>query len=144
MVCHHQRKTTTQGYILNQVKDDYRKLGQRLTTGIFRLMVIGLTPIIVVTIIEMLGEWIGTVVVSSITGFITYFLGRRRERKELDNLTLLNLEKSVSIYQIIIDDLKKEVQQLNDKIDKLEAKVEELLKENTELKALMKKHDKTL
>lgn len=107
-------------------------------------MVIGLTPIIVVTIIDMLGEWIGTVVVSSITGFITYFLGRRRERKELDNLTLLNLEKSVSIYQIIIDDLKKEVQQLNDKIDKLEAKVEELLKENTELKALMKKHDKTL
>lgn len=107
-------------------------------------MVIGLTPIIVVTIIDMLGEWIGTVVVSSITGFITYFLGRRKERKELDNLTLLNLEKSVSIYQIIIDDLKKEVQQLNDKIDKLEAKVEELLKENTELKALMKKHDKTL
>lgn len=107
-------------------------------------MVIGLTPIIVVTIIDMIGEWIGTVVVSSITGFITYFLGRRKERKELDNLTLLNLEKSVSIYQIIIDDLKREVQQLNEKIDKLEAKVEELLKENTELKALMKKHDKSL
>lgn len=92
----------------------------------------------------MVGEWIGTVVVSSITGFITYFLGRRKERKELDNLTLLNLEKSVSIYQIIIDDLKKELEELNKKIDKLEIKVEELLKENTELKTLMKKNNKNL
>jgi peptidoglycan hydrolase CwlO-like protein len=88
--------------------------------------------------------WIETVLVSSITGVLTYFLGRRRERKELDGLTLSNLEKSVSIYQTIIEDLKEEVKQLNDKIDVLEKKVESLLRENEELKNLMKQHDKNL
>jgi peptidoglycan hydrolase CwlO-like protein len=91
-----------------------------------------------------MGGWIETVLVSSITGILTYFLGRRRERKELDGLTLSNLEKSVSIYQTIIEDLKDEVKQLNDKIDILEKKVESLLQENEELKKLMKQHDKNL
>lgn len=97
-------------------------------------ILIGLILNIAVTETNMIQEWFGTIVVSSITGVITYVLGRRKERKELDNLTLVNLEKSVSIYQIIIDDLKKEVQQLNDKIDKLEIKVEELRVENQLLK----------
>jgi peptidoglycan hydrolase CwlO-like protein len=79
--------------------------------------------------------------ITTITTLIAYVIGRRRASKETDNLILQNIEKSVSIYQIIIDDMGKQIVSLNKKIDDLETKVDELLKENNELRTLIKKTD---
>ena len=78
---------------------------------------------------------------TSITGFVTFLLGVKKGKAETESVLLLNLEKSIGIYQTIINDMKGEIKQLNEKIDELEKKVETLLEENHELKRLMKDHD---
>lgn len=78
-----------------------------------------------------------TFLTSTITGLITYFLGKKKANAEIENTLLSNLEKSVSIYQIIIDDLREQVVDMNKKINELETKVDELLKENSELKRML-------
>jgi len=82
-----------------------------------------------------------SLLMTSITGFVTFLLGIRKGRAETESVLLLNLEKSINIYQTIIDDMKVEIKSLNEKIDDLEKKVGTLLEENHELKKLMKEHD---
>ncbi len=78
-------------------------------------------------------------IITTLTTLVGYIVGRKRANKETDNLILQNIEKSVSIYQIIIDDMGKQIVTLNKKIDDLETKVDELLLENNELRKLIKK-----
>jgi peptidoglycan hydrolase CwlO-like protein len=85
-------------------------------------------------------ESIITLVVSVFTGLVTFFVGLQKGKKETDGLTLQNIEKSVMIYQTIIDDLKDEVMSLNKKVDELQTKVDELLIENAELKKMLEQH----
>lgn len=82
-----------------------------------------------------------TAIMTGVMGFITFLLGVRKGKAETEGVLLLNLEKSINIYQIIIEDMRGEIQALNGKIDVLEKKVETLLYENLELKTLMKDHD---
>lgn len=89
----------------------------------------------------MLTETTFTILVSSVTGVFTYLVGRNRKQKEVDSITLQNLEKSVDIYNRIIGDLSEQIVKLNAKINDLEEKVDNLLAENLELKKLMKLHD---
>lgn len=89
----------------------------------------------------MLTETTFTILVSSATGLFTYLVGRNRKQKEVDSITLQNLEKSVDIYNRIIGDLSEQIIKLNAKISDLEEKVDNLLAENLELKKLMKLHD---
>lgn len=81
------------------------------------------------------------VIITSITGGLTFLLGLRRGKADTENVLLQNLEKSIGIYQLIIEDMKEEIKSLNVKIDTLEGKVEQLLQENNELKTLMREHD---
>lgn len=81
------------------------------------------------------------IVLTSITGVLTFLLGLRKGKAETEGVLLLNLEKSIQIYQVIVDDMKEQIKDLNGKIDELENKLEHLLKENAELKVLMNKHD---
>lgn len=69
-----------------------------------------------------------------LTGVAGWFVGKRKVTVETDNMVLRNLELSIGIYVRIIDDLKKEIHELNHKIDTLEKKVEELMAENRKLK----------
>lgn len=82
-------------------------------------------------------ETIFTLLVSSVTGIFTYLVGRNRKQKEVDSLTLINLEKAVEVYNLIIGDLREEVEKLNKKIDELEDKVDTLLLENHQLKQML-------
>jgi peptidoglycan hydrolase CwlO-like protein len=77
--------------------------------------------------------------VSSVTGFVTYFVGYNRNKKETETVHLDNLQKSIEIYQTIIEDLKKELTDLNGKVDSLSKKVDELLLENHNLKLTISK-----
>jgi len=81
------------------------------------------------------------IVFTSITGVLTFLLGLRKGKAETEGVLLQNLEKSIQIYQVIVDDMKEQIKDLNGKIDELENKLEHLLKENAELKTIMNKHD---
>lgn len=80
-----------------------------------------------------------TFIISTITGISTFWFGVKRGKVEVEANTLQNIERSVHIYQVIIDDMRGEITNLNKKIDELESKVDELLKENAELKMMLNK-----
>lgn len=68
------------------------------------------------------------------TGAASWFMSRRRQSADTDNQILKNLELSISIYQDLVTGLKEEIEKLNIKIQHLETKIDELYKENKELK----------
>ena len=72
-----------------------------------------------------------------LTGIVAWFVGKRKVNAETDNQVLRNLELSVNLYRGIIDDLKKEIEALNIKIQQLEDKIDVLHNENRELKKLI-------
>lgn len=80
-----------------------------------------------------------TVVMTTVTGLLTFFLGQQRGKKEIESITLKNLEDSIGIYKTIIDDLRIEISILNDKVSSLQNKVEELMQENHKLQKMLKK-----
>jgi len=71
---------------------------------------------------------------NGLTAIVSWFAGRRKSNAETDNQVLRNLELSISLYKQIIDDLKKEIHDLNIKVQELERMVEELMLENRNLK----------
>jgi hypothetical protein len=71
---------------------------------------------------------------NALTGIAAWFVGKRKTNAETDNLVLSNLEKSMSIYQELIKNLKDEIHELNTKIQELELKVDMLMEENRKLK----------
>ena len=89
-----------------------------------------------------MNDTIFTLIASVITGISTFFIGRQRAKKEIEGMTLVNVEKSLTIYQTIIEDLKGQVEELLTKVSTLEEKVDELKTENSELKDMLEKHDK--
>lgn len=100
------------------------------------------TPTIVVLTTNMDYSTILTIISSVGTGLISFFVGLKRGKTENEGLVITNLERSVGLYQTILDDMKKELEQLRMEVDKLETKVQELLRENAELKKIMLAHDK--
>lgn len=80
-----------------------------------------------------------TLIMTSVTGFLTFLLGQQRGKKEIESITLKNLEDSIGIYKTIIDDLRLEISLLNDKVSSLQKKVDELMEENYKLQEMVKK-----
>jgi len=81
-----------------------------------------------------MNESIILLVSNALTGAAAWFVSRKRQQADTDNQVLKNLELSISLYQEIIQDLKKEIEGLNIKIQQLEQKMDDLYKENKELK----------
>lgn len=79
------------------------------------------------TLITILGS-------NVVVGIFSYVTGKRKSSAETDNIILDGLEKSINLYREIVEDLKKEIESLNGKVQVLEAKIEELIKENHQLK----------
>jgi peptidoglycan hydrolase CwlO-like protein len=82
-------------------------------------------------------DYILAFISSTITGVSSYLIGSKRAKKENDNLTLQNIEKSITIYQTIVDDLRGEIVKLNKKVIELEKKIDELMDENMSLKQML-------
>ena len=80
-----------------------------------------------------------TIMVSTITGIVTFFMGVQRTKKEVESMTLTNLEKSIDIYARVIADLKLEINDLKDEITELKNKVDALTEENHQLKEMLRK-----
>ena len=71
---------------------------------------------------------------NAITGVAAFFVGKRRSDAETDNQVLRNLELSINLYKQMIDDLKSEIHELNNKVQHLQTVVDELMAENRKLK----------
>jgi peptidoglycan hydrolase CwlO-like protein len=69
-----------------------------------------------------------------LTGIAGWFVGKRKVTAETDNQVLRNLELSINIYVKIIEDLKREIHELNNKVQDLEKRVNDLMAENKKLK----------
>jgi peptidoglycan hydrolase CwlO-like protein len=69
-----------------------------------------------------------------VTGVAGFFVGKRRSDAETDNQVLRNLELSINLYKQMIDDLKGEIHELNNKVQHLQKMVDELMVENRKLK----------
>jgi peptidoglycan hydrolase CwlO-like protein len=69
-----------------------------------------------------------------LTGVAGFFVGKRRSDAETDNQVLRNLELSINLYKQMIDDLKGEIHELNNKVQHLQKMVDELMAENRKLK----------
>ena len=80
-----------------------------------------------------------TILTTTVTGFLTFLLGQQRGKKEVESITLSNLEKSIEIYKTIIDDLREEISILNEKVSLLQGKVDELMEENHKLQKMVDK-----
>ncbi len=80
-----------------------------------------------------------TLILSSVTGFLTFVLGQQRGKKEVESVHLQNLEKSIEIYKTIIDDLRDEISILNDRVETLQGMVNELMVENHKLQRMIEK-----
>jgi peptidoglycan hydrolase CwlO-like protein len=74
------------------------------------------------------------IILTIVTTLIGYFVGYRKSKNEIEGGRLENLEKSIKIYQVIIDDLGKKVEELTSHIVRLETTIDSLKKENKELK----------
>ena len=85
-----------------------------------------------------MNETIITVLVSSLTGIVTFFLGVSKTKKELEDMSLNNIKKSIDIYNRIIDDMRRQIDELTEEITQLRERVEELHTENQELKEMLK------
>jgi archaellum component FlaC len=74
------------------------------------------------------------IISNALTSAATWFVTRKKQQADTDNQVLRNLELSVNIYVKIIEDLKKEIHELNNKVNDLEKMVEKLMDENRRLK----------
>jgi peptidoglycan hydrolase CwlO-like protein len=81
-----------------------------------------------------MNEYIYQIVGAVATTIIGYVAGFRKSKIENENGRLENLEKSLTIYQLLIDDLSKKIEDLSLHIVRLEQTIESLKKENRELK----------
>jgi peptidoglycan hydrolase CwlO-like protein len=72
---------------------------------------------------------------NGLTAIAGWFVGRKRQQADTDNQVLKNLEISVNLYRQIIEDLKREIESLNIKVQELEEKIDRLHQENKMLKS---------
>ena len=77
---------------------------------------------------------IENIIITIVTTLIGYFIGYKKSKNEIEGGRLENLEKSINIYQVVIDDLGKKVEELTVQITKLEIIIDSLKKENRKLK----------
>ena len=77
---------------------------------------------------------IENIIITIVTTLIGYFIGYKKSKNEIEGGRLENLEKSINIYQGVIDDLGKKVEELTVQITKLETIIDSLKKENRKLK----------
>jgi len=74
------------------------------------------------------------IILTIVTSGIGYFIGYKKSQNEVEGGRLENLEKSIRIYQVVIDDLSKKVEELTTHIVRLESTIDSLKQENNKLK----------
>ena len=81
-----------------------------------------------------MNDYIYQIIGAVTTTIIGYVVGFRKSKNEIEGGRLENMEKSLNVYQLIIDDLSKKVEELTTHIVRLESTIESLKQENKQLK----------
>lgn len=68
------------------------------------------------------------IILAIITGVISFLLGRKRGAADTESILLQNLESSINIYQILIQNLKEEITELTQKVNILQQKLDDMEK----------------
>jgi len=68
------------------------------------------------------------------TSIIGYIVGYRKQNVDLQSSRLDSLEKSINVYNVIIEDMAKKIESLTAEVAGLEKRIEELMAENKQLK----------
>ena len=76
------------------------------------------------------------IIISIITAGVGYVFGYKKNQADIEGTQLDNLEKSIKIYQVVIDDLAKKVEELTLHVVRLEATIDSLKQENKKLKSI--------
>ena len=69
-----------------------------------------------------------------IPSILAYIFGYRMNNADLCGKRLDELEKSIKVYNTIIDDMSDKIDSLKKEINSLEGKIQDLIKENKQLK----------
>jgi len=80
-----------------------------------------------------MNEYLMTLIGSAVSGVAAFYFGMKKNQREVEELGLRNVERSLAIYNDIIEDLKEEIADLRNEISRLERLVEELRTENERL-----------
>jgi len=80
-------------------------------------------------------ELTGQIILTTFTAVIGYIFGYKKNQNDIENGRLDNLEKSIKVYQVLVDDLSNRIETLSAHIVKLESQIESLVKENKRLKS---------
>lgn len=75
------------------------------------------------------------ILITIVTGIVGYIFGWKKNKAEIEGNQLDNLEKSIRIYQVVIDDLSKKIEDLTLHVVRLEATIDSLKQENKRLKS---------
>ena len=75
-----------------------------------------------------------TVIVPIISAFTGWVLGYRKQNIDLCSDRLDELEKSINVYNKIIQDMSLKIDGLRKEITRLEIQIQDLMKENKQLK----------
>lgn len=90
-----------------------------------------------------MNEYLMTLIGSAVSGVAAFYFGMKKNQREVEELGLRNVERSLAIYNDIIEDLKEEIADLRNEISRLERLVEELRTENERLhKEIMESRNK--
>lgn len=88
----------------------------------------------ILTHLIVTGNMVEQIIMTVITTIIGYVVGYRKSKNEVEGGRLENLEKSIRIYQVVIDDLSKKVEELTSHIVRLESTIDNLRQENKKLR----------
>jgi len=80
-----------------------------------------------------MNDYMMTLIGSVVSGVAAFYFGIKKNRREVEEMGLRNVERSLAIYNDIIEDLKNEIADLRNEISRLERLVEELRTENERL-----------
>jgi FtsZ-binding cell division protein ZapB len=81
-----------------------------------------------------MNEYIYQIIGAIATTIIGYVAGYRKQNVDLQSSRLDSLEKSINVYNLIIDDMASKIETLTTEVAGLEKRIEELMTENKQLK----------
>jgi len=73
---------------------------------------------------EILSSWIAIGGTSILSSVLTYLFAKRKYNTEADSTEIKNLQESIKVYKIIIDDLKFEYKELRGEYKELKKEIE--------------------
>lgn len=74
-------------------------------------------------------------IISGITGFFGWLIGKKREDVEIDSNEIANTKEIIEMWKVTAKEMKEEVAELKEKIEALTKEVHTLRLENIELRS---------